>query len=145
KRHGAVALQNEIKTLRDQIGTEIGRQFGASGLNVTLGTITEEYVPELSTHSASSAAYERMSNDPIVRGQIRAIYSTIASSVRWRVVDGTPEMQDIVGSNLLRQGPRRLWCSTSWADRMYEMLGMLVYGFASFMKTREQAEDGTYF
>lgn len=144
KREQALAYRREILALRSQIGEELARGT-ASGINVNLGDIDEEYVPELKQIKGRMSIYDRMVNDPIVRGQLTAITMTLISGVRWKVEGGTSEMQDLVAANLLRQGPKKFWCSTSWNDRLFETLGCLVYGFALFAKTRWQVEDKTIF
>src|SRR5438445_4818223 len=99
-----LGLQQEIKHLRDQIGQTINTMYGASGLHVTQGTIDEEYVPELKIHSGRAAIFEQMANDPIVRGQLRAISATLLSGVRWRIEDGDKDLREIISANILRQG-----------------------------------------
>lgn len=131
----------ELLRLREEIGYALNRQWGASGLRVNLGDIDEEYVPELRSLRSRSRILERMSNDPIVRSQLRTICMTLISGVRWKVVGGKEEHRKLVEANLLRLGPRRFWCSTSWIERLYEILGCLVYGFSIFAKTRA-AVDG---
>lgn len=136
-------MQQEIASLRSQVGRELSRF--SSGLNVNLGDINEEYVPELKSIRGRSAIYERMQNDPRVGGQLRAIFMTMASGIRWKVVGGKPELRDLVAANLLRQGPRKFWCQTSWYDRLYESLGMLTYGFSLFGKTRAVVDGRVIF
>jgi len=144
RRTHALSLQREIAELRSQVGAEINNLTSA-GIKVRLGDIDEEYVPELKTIKGRMAIYDRMVNDPVVRGQLTAITMTLISGVRWKVVGGNSKVRDLVGANLLREGPKKYWCSTSWNDRLYEALGCLVYGFAMFAKTREIVDGQAIF
>lgn len=132
----AELLRNEITSLRAQVADEIAKRRHASGINLMLGDIDEEYVPELRSLRSRTRVFERMANDPQVRGQLRAITMTMMSGVRWKVVGGTNEMRSLVEANLLRKGPRKFWCSSSWLDFLNEAMGCLIYGFAMFGKTR---------
>lgn len=147
-------IQNEIRSLRTQIAVELSSQrtlasgvdpFGpttfASGQTGSLGRINEEYVPELKGTHQRIQVFDRMVNDPHVRGQIRSIAMTLVSGVRWQVEDGTQEQQDLVGANILRMGPPKWWASSSFYDRLNEGLGMLVHGFSAFALTRAMVED----
>lgn len=134
-------LNQEIAHLRGQIAIELAARSNASGMNISLGDINEEYVPELKSIKGRMKVYERMANDPWIRGQLRGIGMTLISGVRWKMDGGTQEQKDLVGANLLRQGPPKWWCSTSFYDRLHETLGMLIYGFAMFALTREIVED----
>lgn len=137
-------LRREILSLRSQVGQELSRQvFGASGINLSPHTIQEEYVPELFTLHGRLPILERMANDPLVRGQLNAIAAAIISGVRPKIEGGTQEQKDLLAANLLREGDRRLWCSTSWIDRLYETLGCLIHGFALFGKTWENVDGYT--
>lgn len=133
------AIEREIQLLRDQFGSELAKRV--SGLNLRLGDIDEEYVPELKNLRSRVSVFDRMVNDPHVHGQLRAIWMTMVSGVRWKVEGGTAEMRDLVSANLLNEGPENLWCSSSWIDRLYESLGMLVYGFSLFGKSRFPVDD----
>jgi hypothetical protein len=135
KAQKAERLNREIMNLRSQVGVEMGRSvFGGSGIKLNLHTIQEEYVPELFTLHGRLPILERMANDPVVRGQLNVISSALISGVRWKVEGGTAEQQDLLAANLLREGDRALWCLTSWTERLYEMLGCLIHGFAMFGK-----------
>lgn len=129
-------VANEVRRLRGEIGIELAKRSAASGMNVSLGDIDEEYNPELKTIRGRTSQYERMINDPFVRGQLRNIEMTLVSGVRWNMVDGTQEQQDLVGGNILRQGPPKYWCQQSWYDFLHEGLGMLIYGWSMFGLTR---------
>src|SRR6266702_1992816 len=137
----AEMLQNEIRRLRSAIAIEFSAGAGsqrstASGINAGIGDISEEYVPELLALKSRVPVYDRMANDPWIRGQLRGIGMTLVSGVRWNVIGGTQEQQDLLGANILRQGPPKWWASTSWYDRLHETLGMLIHGFAAFALTR---------
>lgn len=132
----AEMVAHEVRRLRGEIGIELARRSAASGVNVALGDIDEEYNTELKTIRGRTGQYERMINDSFVRGQLRNIEMTLVSGVRWNVVDGTQEQQDLVGGNILRQGPPKYWCQQSWYDFMHEALGMLIYGWSMFGLTR---------
>src|SRR5712671_2435076 len=100
-------VQNEIRSLRSQIAIEFAglassQRSTASGINATLGNINEEYVPELMTMKNRASVYDRMANDPWVRGQLRGIGMTLVSGVRWNTVGGTQQQRDLVGANILR-------------------------------------------
>jgi hypothetical protein len=139
------ALSREIASLRAQVANEVSRARFSAGANIQLGDIDEEYVPNLRTLKGRISIYERMVNDPQVRGQLRAITMTLVSGVSWNVVGGTSQMRDLVYANLLRQGPKDLWCSTSWIDFLYESMGCLSYGFSLFGKTRRLVGDKVIF
>src|SRR5260221_14043347 len=78
-------ISEEIRTLKSQIALEISqRNSGFSGgLNISLGDIQEEYVTELQPLRQRTKLFERMANDPYVRGQLRGIAMTLISGVRW--------------------------------------------------------------
>lgn len=133
-------IEREIVNLRSDIGRELAKH--ASGINLRLGDISEEYVPELQGLHSRVSVYERMANDPNVSGQLRAIWLTIISGVRWNAVGGKESLRQKIAANLLRQGPRKFWCAISWNDFLYQALAMLVYGFSMFAKSR-QIVDGT--
>lgn len=136
-------IHQEILKLRREVGVELGRSvFGASGINLSPHTIQEEYVPELFTLHGRLPILERMANDPLIRGQLNAIYAALISGVRWKVEGGDSEQQDLVAANLLRDGDPSLWCLTSWDDRLFEALGCLIHGFAIFGKTWEPDVNG---
>ena len=148
RRQGPVVTIGEdrdLLSLRAQVGRELARVsgFGASGLRVNLGDIDEEYVPELKSLASRTRILERMGNDPIVSSQLRRIWTTIISGVRWSVEGGKKEHQDLIKANLLRQGPRGLWNSSCWEDFLFEVMGCLLYGFALFGKSVKQV-DGLY-
>ena len=129
-------IQREILNLRGQVASEIAKSKHAAGINLHLGDIDEEYVPDLKTLKSRTRVFERMANDPQVRGQLRAITMTIASSVVFKASGGTQARRDLLAANILNDGPRKLWCSSSWLDRLYESFGCLIYGFTLFGKTR---------
>jgi len=111
-------------------------------MNLQLGDINEEYVPDLKTLANRIRIFERMSNDPQVRGQLRAVTMTMVSGVRWKVEGGdTQEMRDLVESNLIGTGDPSLACSSSWLDFLFESLGCLIYGFSLFGVTRDIVDD----
>lgn len=140
----ATMIHEEIISLRRQVADEYGARF-ASGLNIHLGDIDEEYVPELKTLHSRSRILERMANDPHVRGQLRAILMTLVSGVRWKVEGGTQEQRELVASNLLGQGDPKFWCAKSWLDFLIESMGMLIYGFSAFAKTRSVVDGKIIF
>src|SRR3989304_9214864 len=93
RRQGPVVTIGEdrdLLSLRAQVGRELARVsgFGASGLRVNLGDIDEEYVPELKSLASRSRILERMANDPIVSSQLRRLWTTMISGVRWTVEGG---------------------------------------------------------
>jgi hypothetical protein len=135
-------LDNEITSLRQQVGRELTRAM-SSGISLSLGDITEEYVTELKTLRSRIAIYDRMANDPNIAGQLRAIWMTIVSGVRWKMVGGREELRVKCAANFLRQGPRKYWCARSWNETLYNSLSMLPYGFSLFGKTWTPADDGT--
>ena len=145
KRESGLAIEREILSLRSQIGTSLNQLHGASGIKVSLGDIQEEYVPELQSFRGRIAIYDRMMNDPVVSGIVRAVFNTMLSGVRWSVEGGTSEMRDLVAANLLRQGPQKYWCSTSWTQRLYETMCCLIYGVSLFAKTRTRVDDKIIF
>ena len=145
KREGRLAIEREIVGLRSQIGASMNEMHGASGIKVNLGDIAEEYVPELQSFRARIDIYDRMMNDPVVSGTVRAVFNTMLSGVRWSVEGGPAEMRDLVAANLLRQGPKSLWCSTSWMQRLYETMCCLIYGVSLFAKTRTRVGDKIVF
>lgn len=136
-------IGEEIRALKSQIALEISqRNSGFSGgLNISLGDIQEEYVAELQPLKQRTRIFERMINDPHVRGQLRGIAMTLISGVRWKVDGGTQQQRDLLGANILRDGPPKWWATTSWYDRLYESLGMMIYGFALFGITRQIVDD----
>ncbi len=138
-------VNSDIASLRSQVAEEIAKSQFSAGMNVTLGDIDEEYVPDLKSLRNRTRIFERMANDPIIRGQLRAIYMTLTSGVRWKVEGGSQEQQDLVASNLLRQGDRHLWMASSWLDFLHECLGVLIYGFSLFGKTRVNVGDKNVF
>jgi hypothetical protein len=107
------------------------------GLNINAQNIDEEYVQALKNLSDRVAVYDRMANDPKINGTLRATRLPIISNSRWKVEGGDSEAHDLVAANLLRDGPKELWCETSWQHRLSEMLESLKYGFALFGKTME--------
>ncbi|HKB07901.1 MAG TPA: hypothetical protein VKF61_06470 [Candidatus Polarisedimenticolia bacterium] len=130
----------EARAQRSLMLVEANRQGGrtfASGLNVNLQRIEEEYVPALKTPALRADLYQRMGNDAKIAAQLRASILPLISAVRWSVEGGDEEARDLVAANLLRQGERALWCETSWTQRLLEMLSCLQYGYAIFGKTRE--------
>ncbi len=137
-------LEREIVSLRQQVGRELTRVM-SSGISLSLGDITEEYVTELKTLRSRIAVYDRMANDPNIAGQLRAIWMTIISGVRWKMVGGREELRVKCAANFLRQGPRKYWCARSWNEIQYDCLGMLTYGFSLFGKTWLPADDGTMY
>lgn len=129
------SIQRDIIALRSQVASEINKRRFTSGIQLYTGDIDEEYVSNLKTLSARTRVFERMSNDPHIRGQLRAIYMTLISGVRWKADGGTSRARALVEANLLRKGPRALWCATSWLQFLYEALGCLIYGFSIFAKS----------
>jgi len=120
----------------------MSRRVLGSGINVHLGDIDEEYVPDLKTLRGRLRVFDRMANDPLVRGQLRAIGMTLVSGVRWKVEGGTPEGRSLIESNLLRKGSPRYWMATSWLDFLHEAMGCLIHGFSPFGVTWGPPVDG---
>jgi hypothetical protein len=145
KRQARLALQREIEALKSDVGSALNRLHGASGISLSLSDIDEEYVSELKNFKDRIAIYDRMMNDPVVSGTVRAVFNTMISGVRWSVEGGPAEMRDLIAANLLRQGPQRYWCSTSWTQRLYETLCCLIYGVTLFAKTRTRVGDKIIF
>src|SRR3990172_5437243 len=95
-----------------------GKSF-ISGLKVELGRIDEEYVPGLKSWTGRIDIYQRMGNDAKIAAQLRANILPLISAVRWVVEGGDEGARDHVAANLLRQGDPRLWCETSWIQRLF--------------------------
>ena len=129
------AERREILALRSELGVALGKNFGASGMNLNLGDIQEENVPELKTLSGRTEIYDRMGNDAAVYAQVNTVVMSIISGVRWSVEGGKKEHQDFVRANILREGPRKYWMARSWIDFMGEVCSSLDYGFALFGKS----------
>ncbi len=125
-------LQREVVSLRSQVAQELSRNRHSAGIQMRLGDIDEEYVPELKPIKSRMRVFDRMANDPQVRGQLRAITMTLISGVRWKTEGGTPEGRELIESNILRRGPRKFWMATSWLNFLFENMGCLVHGFAPF-------------
>lgn len=137
------ALREEVLSLREKVGRELVRKH-TSGIAVTLGDISEEYVQDLRTIVDRMKVYDRMRNDPQVRGQLRAVQMTLISGVRWSVKGGNEERRKRIEANLLRKkgSPSKWWCSTSWYNFLYEALGAMDYGFSPFALSWAPPVDG---
>jgi hypothetical protein len=134
KRIAALAETSEY--VRTANAAASSRGF-VSGLNIDLGRINEEYVPALKSWPARMDLYQRMGNDAKIAAVLRANILPIISAVRTTVEGGTDEVKEHVKANLLRQGDPRLWCETSWTQRLFESLLSLQYGVSLFGKSRE--------
>lgn len=141
KRAQEEMIRKEIVSLRSQVGAEMTKARISAGSNLRLGDVDEEYVPDLRSLAGRIRVFERMANDPNVRGQLRAITMTLISGMRFKIVGGDPKIRDLVAANLLREGARKFWCSQSWINLVMEMLGCLIYGFAAFHKSRAIVDD----
>jgi hypothetical protein len=108
----------------------------ASGLNVNLQQIDEEYVPGLKDWRGRVNYYQRMGNDAKIAATLRANQYPLIPA-KWTVEGGETEARDLVAANLLRQGDPALWCETSWIQRLFESLTSIQYGVSPFGKTRE--------
>ena len=69
RRRGSAApvqteLQREVASLRAQVAQELGDKSHVSGINLQIGDIDEEYVPDLKTISSRMRIFDRMANDP---------------------------------------------------------------------------------
>lgn len=126
------SLDNEITRLQEKASGGF-----VSGLNTNLQRIDEEYVPALKILKDKLTLYEKMRNDASIKEQERGNIYPLISAVRWTVKGGNAESRDLIAANLLRQGPRKFWCSTSWQQRLYEKLLCLVYGFSAFGRVRD--------
>ena len=136
-------LRHEIASLRAQVAIELsGVQKYASGINIQLGDIDEEYVPNLKTIRNRMQTFDRMANDPGVRAQLRAIQMTALSGIQAKAVGGSARCRKLLENNLLRKGPRKFWMATSWLDFLYEAMGCLVHGFAPFGVSWASPVDG---
>jgi hypothetical protein len=111
-----------------------GRGGFVSGLNIDLGRINEEYVEKLKDWASRVTIYQRMGNDAKIAAGLRANILPIISAVKWTAEGGADEPRELLAANLLRQGNPALWCETSWAQRLYEMLLSLQYGVSLFGK-----------
>src|SRR3990170_408076 len=122
------AMHSEILALRSELGSVLGKNFGASGMNLNLGDIQEENVPELKTLSGRTEIYDRMGNDAAVYAQVNTVVMSIISGVRWSVEGGKKEHQDFVRANILREGPRKYWMGRSLVDFLGEGCRLLPFG-----------------
>lgn len=137
-------VAEECASLRAQIAGQMSRRNVSAGINLSLGDIGEEYQPNLRSIRDRMATFDRMRNDPGIRGQLRAIDMTLISGVRWSVKGGPKWAQELVKANLLRapKSQRKWWSSSSWINLLYEILGFLDYGFSPFHVSWAPPIDG---
>jgi hypothetical protein len=113
-------------------------EYGATGLPQSGGTITEEWLPQLTGQRAHRAYREMRDNDSTIGALLFAIESAIRQ-VEWetRPVDQTPEARadaEFVDSCLEDM-------SHTWSDFLAEALSMLVFGW-SYHEIVYKVRDG---
>lgn len=102
------------------------RELGLTGLNMSIGQVTEEFLPRLKGKELLKTMTEMKDNDPICGAILFAVHMLVRA-VEWR---GTPA--DLESEEALRWATFLDEClldmSSGWEDVLTQVLSMLPYG-----------------
>jgi hypothetical protein len=139
-----LATSGQVREMTDLMLAQRNKAMGhSSGVPQTVGGIGNQFTYEENTKLRGStkwATLDEMENDPHVKGSLRTNTTTLLGAM-WDIQAASEDprdelIRDFVASNLLRESNdnfgREYWVSTSWKQRLFEILQMLRDGFSMF-------------
>lgn len=102
-------------------------QLGKTGLRRTGGSITEEFLPQLSGSKAVEVYSEMRDNDPVVGAMLFTI-RMLLRSVEWPVEPFSESPEHMDDKEFLEQCMEDM--DQSWPELVAEIMSMLVYGWS---------------